>query len=361
MVNFRTVCFHICGLILMCHLAKLPVCAEEPSSEKNIEFVSIVDTYAAYDTNRPYTSARPYTTQALHDGEVRLNLATVGVRASNPSFRGGLVMQAGDSVEANYAAEQKLFWRYIQELNGGMLLSKKLWLDAGIYPAHVGFESFSSSDNWNYTRSLVAEFSPYYQTGFRASYQLTDHLAVSSHLVRGWQNISSAAEPLYGISVVFSPDSGTRISYGGLVGHSQGGYRSFQDLVFRRDLTDRWSIAGQYDLGTQGRDQDAHAVWHGFALLSRYQISPEWFIGSRVERFDDSGKVIVPTLSGESFRVSGVSLNVDRILGSGFVWRTEYRIAISGNRIFPEDREGRFSADSGLIVTSLSYSFPRSP
>jgi hypothetical protein len=47
----------------------------------------------------------------------------------------------------------------IYEANVGISLNKKnnLWVDAGVMPSHIGFESAISMDNWYLTRSLLAE------------------------------------------------------------------------------------------------------------------------------------------------------------------------------------------------------------
>lgn len=44
------------------------------------------------------------------------------------------------------------------------------WLDAGIYPSHIGLESAVGKDNRTLTRSLAAENSPYYESGARITY-----------------------------------------------------------------------------------------------------------------------------------------------------------------------------------------------
>ena len=61
--------------------------------------------------------------------------------------------------------------RNIQEAYVGYRVTDKLWIDEGIYFSHIGFESWISRDNWTYTRSLDAEFTPYYQSGVKATYQ----------------------------------------------------------------------------------------------------------------------------------------------------------------------------------------------
>ena len=79
--------------------------------------------------------------------------------------------------------------RFLQEAFAGYRVSPSLWVDAGIMLAPFGAENWISRDNWTYTRSWMGEFSPYYQAGIRASYEITDHLLVQLHVLNGWQLI----------------------------------------------------------------------------------------------------------------------------------------------------------------------------
>ena len=62
--------------------------------------------------------------------------------------------------------------KYIYEANVGFRLSKKqnIWIDAGIMPSHIGFESAISADCWTLTRNILAENSPYYESGVKLGY-----------------------------------------------------------------------------------------------------------------------------------------------------------------------------------------------
>ena len=103
----------------------------------------------------------------MHEDQVNLNLAYIDGTLSTDNYRGRIALQTGDSVVSNYLSENDLFWRYIQECSFGYKINEDLWIDGGIYLSHIGAESFISGDNINYTRSLVAEFSPYYETGVK--------------------------------------------------------------------------------------------------------------------------------------------------------------------------------------------------
>jgi hypothetical protein len=80
--------------------------------------------------------------------------------------------------------------RYIQEAAVGVKLTPRLWLDGGIYLSHIGSESWISRDNLTYTRSLIADYSPYYQSGVKLTWQATPSLTAQVNVVNGWQNIS---------------------------------------------------------------------------------------------------------------------------------------------------------------------------
>ncbi len=73
-------------------------------------------------------------------------------------------------MQSNYAGEPTKgsvsgpsLARIIQEAVVGLRLRQNVWVDAGVFYAHMGMESWASRDNPTYTRSLVADYSPYYR------------------------------------------------------------------------------------------------------------------------------------------------------------------------------------------------------
>lgn len=325
----------------------------DPTNSEAVTFGGLFDTYSAHDFNSPDVTDRPYTTQALHDDQIDINLAMLESKLSTENYRGRLALQHGTSVESNYAAEEHLFWRYIQESSFGIKLSDKLWLDGGIYLSHIGFESFNSRDNWNYTRSFVAEFSPYYETGLKLSYQFDEDTSGQLHLLRGWQNISSEADPALGMQLTHALSKSTQITYNNFFGDVDG-QRTFHDFITKTDVTENLSLALQADVGSQEQDEET-VWWHGFSLMSRYKINPKLFIGGRVERFSDPHQVVLTSLSGPSVNTTGLSANIDYEVYPHIFWRNEYRTFFATDPVFP--RDSHFSKDESFVVTSLSFSF----
>jgi hypothetical protein len=344
-------------IFFACILFKPFVFAEElPNS--NVTFGGFVDTYVAHDFNNPNITSRPYTTQSLYEDQSRINLAMLDVNLNAENVRGRFALQAGDSVKSNYSAEQDQSWRYIQEATLGTKISDKLWLDAGIYLAHVGLETFNSRDNWNYTRSMVAEFSPYYETGAKLTYQALDSLTVQAHILNGWQNISSSAEPMYGLQFNYTPSANTQLIYANILGEQvDAGFRNFHDFILKQDITDHWSLAFQVDFGMQEQKDQNTESWHGFALLTQYKINSKLALGARIDKYNDPHQILVPTISGNSYKVTSLSANIDYEVLNNLLWRNEYRIFLAEDPIFPEDSDNKFSNNDHLIVTGLTYSF----
>lgn len=83
----------------------------------------------------------------------------------------------------------QLLLQHIYESNIGISLNKKnnLWLDAGIFGSHIGFESAISKDCWTLTRSLFAENSPYYLSGTKLTYNPNEHWEFAVIICNGWQ------------------------------------------------------------------------------------------------------------------------------------------------------------------------------
>ncbi|MEI4896533.1 outer membrane beta-barrel protein, partial [Klebsiella pneumoniae] len=85
-------------------------------------------------------------------------------------------------------------------------LASKLWIDGGVFFAPFGAENWISRDNWTYTRSLIADNSPYYEAGAKITWQATPTLGLQLHLINGWQNISETnSDKAIGARIDWSP------------------------------------------------------------------------------------------------------------------------------------------------------------
>ncbi len=137
---------------------------------------AFIDAYYAWDRDRPANFDRAYTTQPARHAEFNVNLAFVEATVAGPRYRGRLAPQWGTSVQANYAGEPRLggisgpsVSQFLQEATVGYQVAPTLWVDGGIFFAHTGMEGWISRDNLTYSRSLIADFSPFYETGVKVT------------------------------------------------------------------------------------------------------------------------------------------------------------------------------------------------
>ncbi len=320
-------------------------------AENHLEYDGFLDTYYAYESDRNGHRLRNYTTQAYYNEEPAINLASLGARLNQETYRARLAIQAGSSVESNYSAEADQSIKYIQEANFGLQITEGLWLDAGIYYSHIGLETWASKDNWAYTRSLVSEYTPYYQSGGKLTYDLGDQDFLSLHLLNGWQNITSDRNLCYGLQYYNQLSPITSFSYSNFIG-DESGTRIFNDFVFKMKANSWIDLGIVFDLGYQEQFSDWN-WWHGIALLSKISLNQKTSLTLRAERFSDPHQVLVKSISGSSFQVYGASTNLDYQIIKNLFWRNEVKLLFGGNTTFTTSGD----TNNLLLVTSISYFF----
>lgn len=314
---------------------------------------AFVDTNLAHDFNHLPTRYRPYTTQPYYSDELALNLGYVDAVLSTKRFHGRLALQYGSSVIANYASEPHEFMRYFQEAYVGVSVSDSWTIDAGVFASHIGLETWISRDNSTPSRSLIADYSPYYQTGLRSIHDISEQVHLELHIIRGWQNMTDDRNVCFGTQVAYKPRDDLQLIYNTFIG-DEDGTRVFNDLIIKHAFTDNFTIGASVDVGAQNRQDESRAWWHGWTIIPRYQINETYTIAGRVERYDDPDQVMIQPLSGKSFNTTGLSVNLDTIIFKNLIWRNEYRVFLSTQDVFP--RRESFSASDSFVMTSLIYS-----
>jgi hypothetical protein len=354
------------GLALLILLLFAPTTARGQGLSESVSVGAFVDAYYAWDFSRPPTLDRVYTTQPARHSEFNVNLAFVEARLNRDNLRGRLALQAGTSVQSNYAAEPRIgsvsgpdLSRLLQEAYVGVKVAAPLWVDAGVFFSHVGQESWISRDNPTYTRSLIADYTPYYSAGVRAVWQASAAFTVHLHLVNGWQNISETNEDkAAGLRVEYAPSGTLLLGYSGFVGDEQpdtlpNRMRLYNQAFARLGRADGAAVWLTLDFGSQSVPDADGSTWYGLAAIGRLPVTGGVAISARVERYADPDGVIVASLGTAGFETTGASLGLDITLPKSFLWRTEVRGFRGDAAIYPE-RDGGLSRTSAVVVSSLA-------
>ncbi len=321
-----------------------------------------IDSYYGFDFNEP-TSDRQYTTQALRSNEFNINLAYIEAKLQKEKVHGRLALQAGTSVYANYSGESRYgsgsqladVMRHVQEAYAGYQVTKNLWIDTGIFFSHIGSEGFISKDNWNYTRSLAADYSPYYQAGVRALYTINPNWSAQLQVMNGWQNmIETNTDKAIGMQISYAPTDKFSVTYNNFIGR-ESGLRIFNDLIFKLQVSKDLSLCLTSDFGLQKKQGiDDYSNWFNETLTGRLALSEKLFLGTRLEYFQDKDQVLITTNTSNGFQTYGASLNLDWELEPGLLFRNELRYLLSRDAVF-NSKDGSNTGNT-LAITSVSLS-----
>lgn len=344
--------------------APLVLAAQQPS----VTFGGFVDAYAAWDQGKPFFRDRAFTTQAARHAEFNISLAYLDAILDGDRVRGRLALQAGTSVEAAYRNEPSadssgVLTRHIQEAVVGVRLGQNFWLDAGIFLAHVGNESWISRDNLMYTRSLTKDFSPYYASGAKFTYEWTPSLTATGVVVNGWQNITeNNSDKSIGGRLDWTLSPRVTLAYYNMIGNEQPDslpprmrfYNGVSARFALRELTLLMAVDG----GRQDTVGTAHSWWGG-ALTARLQMTQRTTASVRVEAFEDEHQIVLrtgqPTIP---FRGWGAAGGVDFEPEDGVALRTEFRMLRARDNIFLDSGSaGGFARLNMVLVTSLAVTF----
>lgn len=243
---------------------------------------------------------------AYRHNELALNMGYVYVRKdAGETSRWGMEfgLQGGyDSKDFAYLqGEPKVdgadTWRHLHRANVSYLapVGNGLTVTAGLFNSLIGYESLYAKDNNNYTRSWIADYTPYMMFGVNAKYPVNDRLTVAAFVINGYFHLSRPNDlPSYGAqwAYKFSPRlTATQTIYWGPDQNktSLEFWRLYGNHIVEwkgDDLT----LAASYDIGTESiADQPGspRTFVMGGNLVAKWHVSGPWSLAVRPELYWD--------------------------------------------------------------------------
>ncbi|TGK84151.1 porin [Leptospira montravelensis] len=402
-INLRV---HLFVLFYVSLVLLIPIHAEEnqlidkkegsDSSSKTVPLPSIVklggfvDSYYLYNRNLPKDNERNFTTQAVRNSEFNINLAYIEAKIEEKNYRGRIAFQWGTSVNANYASElntekysNQNSVKKIQEAFVGFKISNKTWIDAGIFFGNIGYESWISQNNVNYTRAFALDYVPYYSSGVRLSHQFSDKLSGQLQVLNGWQNITdNNKDKSFGGQIKYVFNQHFILTLNQFIGNEAPNYerkqlRMYQNTILEWILSDQFSLVGQVDVGAQKnkqsfvyepwlntydpnlseyRETSSHVYrqWYHGTIWVSYLLTPEYRMSFRIERFYDPLQVMVNTGTKNGFMANGYTATFDILTYNPGLLRFEYVYRRSADSVFAyHDRQTSKKEDFFLLAFSL--------
>ena len=354
-------------VIVLLTLGPLVLSGQADTSASRLLFSAYAEVYYAFDFTQPEDHNRPsFLYSHNRHNELNLNLGFVKASYNTEMVRANLALAAGTYMNANYAAESGVL-QNLYEANAGIKLSKRrhLWIDAGIFASHIGFESAVSKDCYSLTRSMLAENSPYYESGVKVTYVTNDtKWLFSGLLLNGWQRITRPDgnnSPAYGTQVTFTPNDNVTFNYSTFIGNDkpddQRQMRYFHNFYGMFHITETFHITAGFDYGMEQKSEGSNDYynWYSPVLIVEVNLNDKWSVTGRGEYYTDKNGVIIPTGTANGFQTVGYSLNLDYSIRENVVCRIEGRSFSSKDEIFVKGNT--LENTNTFVTTSLAISF----
>lgn len=338
------------------------------TNKGQVTFSGYAEAYYSYDFNKPADNYRPgFIYSHNRSNEFNVNFAFVKGSYTAERIRANIALGAGTYMNANYAAEPGVL-KNVYEANVGYKLSrtKNLWFDMGIMPSHIGLESAISKDCWTVTRSLMAENSPYYESGAKLTYTTDNNKWLFSAMaLNGWQRIQRVAGNSlmsWGTQVQFKPTDKVTLNYSTFLGTDKPDsarlWRYFHNLYGIFQLNDKIAASFCFDVGQEQatKGESKMNTWYTPAVILRYTVTGQWAIAVRCEYYNDEHGVIISTGTENGFKTSGFSANVDYLPVKNITLRLEGRMLNSKDDIFLKKDES-LTGTNTAVVFSAAVSF----
>ena len=334
------------------------------SSEKSIWKISAyAETYLSID-RRLQKGQKISDFQFNHNriNRVELNQGLLGVDYLAKNIRANFALHAGTYVKDNYGAEPVQL-QSINKAFAGFRIDKKknIWLDAGVFPSYIGFESVNAFDNTTLTRSLLAENSPYFLTGARVNYPVNPKNELSIYVLTGWQRIvpqKNNSIPSFGWQWVHAFQNQDKFNWSFWAGtdypDSTRRWRYFNNFYWQ-GKKGKWAYTVGLDIGLEQKEKKstAFSVWHSPVLITQFSISDKWRSSFRMERYADPQKVIAKPTNGSVVMANSQSINLDFLPIPSILCRIEWRALQSKEPVFY--RRNDYFKQANFITFSITY------
>jgi hypothetical protein len=329
----------------LCFFISLRAFSDNDTAAKiKFKVEGFAETYYVYDFTAPDAEIRPEF-YYNHDrvNKPALNIGMLQFSAEKNRFKSALGFMTGSYVSANLADESPWF-KNVYEANLSYQLHKRkhLWLQAGIFNSHIGFESAIAADCYTLTRSVAADNSPYYETGVRINYKTkSEKWEYHLLLLNGWQQMpdfNRKFRPALGFRVQYIKGK-YNFNYSNYLGNegTSGAalWRFFNNIyVTIKPLKKMMLIVG-LDAGYQYKVVTSkNQLWYAPQVVMQYRLLKKLDIACRIERYTDKYAAATIPYNNAYLNMMSGSFNIDYKFLKGFMLRAEVKQLNNASPIF---------------------------
>ena len=354
-------------------------------------FNMTLDGYYAYNFNQPLGRINLLRAYDVLSNSFSLNQATMvierapdiaagrrfGVRVDLQYGQATQTLQGSAANEPRPQVYQPVFQAYGTYV---VPVGSGLTVDFGKWASALGFENNYTKDQFNYSRSYLFNFLPFYHFGFRSSYNAAPWLNVSYWLVNGVQQSEDFnGNKSQAVLFNFKPSKTVSWNLNYYTGYenrdtvpdlypgipvlpTQPGLSPIPlatprhrlqifDSYASWNVNSRLTLAGEGDYVVHHETAGAHVS--AGAAYARYQLTPKFAIAGRGEYFSDRGGLF----SGKSQALKEGTLTLDYLAAGGFLMRAEWRRDFSNQPFFLTNSLGLLKNEQTTATLGLVWWF----
>jgi Putative beta-barrel porin-2, OmpL-like. bbp2 len=313
-----------------------------------IGYEAYVDFHYVYDFNHPKDNIRPFNSNPINVNQFGLAYAYGQIGVEYRRMTAKAAFHTGEIVTLMYSGEDYLN-KVIRELSFTYRLTYKMEVEAGIFPAIFGAETFINKDNFHATRAVMTDFAPDFETGFRIKYKYNRYWRSTFQITNGWQVIKENNDyPGFGMVHIYDKPNKFLFNYGVFVGKevylSKNAFNQpkfYNNLFARFHVGQRWLVAPMLDYGMIVDPETNQWVdWYAVGGSIRYTINREWGIAGRYEYVHDPNQIIneVITHTPNGFQMQGTTATIEYVPSPQVTVRLEGRYSQTKDYNFPYEK-----------------------
>ena len=312
---------------------------------------------------------RPYSFNNTRHNEITINLAFLDVKYSSSRVRARIVPGFGTYVNANYAAEPGVMKNFMEASVGiRVFKNKQIWLDAGVIGSPYTNESYVSKDHLMYTRSLAAEYVPYYLSGAKLSVPLSSKLTAYFYLLNGWQVIQDNNDKkAFGTQLEYRPSDKLLLNWDTFLGNEQSKdnpanrMRYFTDFYAIYNPNGKFSFTSCVYAGVQDKmyqtGNKESLFWWQANFIGSWRFNEHVSLAGRVEYFKDGNNAFVNTITGISgFETWSLGSCLNIAVFGNAMFRLDGRVYSSPKNIFYDESQN-LTTTAGLLTGNITVWF----
>jgi hypothetical protein len=288
-----------------------------------------------------------------------------------------VVSQVGHTPSTYYASEPSRpgaeganatdaeLWKYLQQAYLGYrftLLGRSASVDAGIFMSPAGPESMAIHDNATWSRSVLFYGLPFYHTGARATYEVSQAWTLMLAAFNGWNSVvDNNRRKSLALQAIYAPGSDFTLNllYFGGVERNDGApegqaWRSLFDAHASWRPIEQLSLIAHANAGFEP-NHFGTSSWAGGALTARAMPWEMWSFAVRGDALseqrarDRSGQA--SALFYPAARVGSATATVDFHPADQISFRLEYRHDQASSPIYFRGRDPLPSTRRGDTIT----------